>query len=126
MQTQLSKGDLFLIALCLCCALALLALPFLPENRQGAYLVVTNHATGGKETLPLAKDTVQAFEGNGYTLTVVIEHDKASVSQSDCPDGICMSGGTIWRRGESLVCAPAGIVLTVTNGEEVEVDAIVG
>lgn len=124
MQTKFKKGDAVAVALCLCAALVLFALPFLRADAQGATLTVT-YRDGAEQTFALDRNQVLTLCGDGHTLTVVIENGTVRVSESDCPDGLCRAG-RISRDGEALVCLPAGIVLTVRCGERGDIDAVVG
>lgn len=122
MHTRLKWGDAAIIALVLCAALLLL-LPLLRPTGESAVLAVC-FSDGSEQTYPLSEDRTLTLTGNGHTLTVVIENGTARVRESDCPDGICRMSA-ISKNGEMLVCAPAGIALTVrTQGGDV--DAIVG
>lgn len=57
-------------------------------------------------------------------LTVHVENGKVWVTDSDCPDKICEHTGAIERAGESIVCLPNGIVISV-NGES-DVQWVIG
>ena len=49
-------------------------------------------------------------------LTVHIESGKVWVTDADCHDKICEHTGVISRAGESIVCLPHGIVISI-NGQ---------
>ncbi|MCH5351499.1 MAG: NusG domain II-containing protein [Clostridiales bacterium] len=53
-------------------------------------------------------------------LTVHIELGKVWVTDSDCPDKICEHTGKISRAGESIVCLPYGIVITINGRSDVQ------
>ena len=48
---------------------------------------------------------------------LVIRDGKAFVENATCPDGICVSHRAIFRDGESIVCLPHSVVITVTATE---------
>ena len=61
-------------------------------------------------------DTPQAYSGNGYTLQVSTQTDGERgiyVSVSDCPTQDCVHTGTITHAGQSIVCLPARISITL-------------
>lgn len=124
MQTTFKKLDAVIIALCLLAAALLFFLPHMNARAQDAHIVVS-YRDGTEQTYSLAEDQTLTLHSVDHTLTVVIEDGTVRVSESDCPDGLCRAG-RIGRDGETLVCLPAGIVLTVRNGEGGEIDAIVG
>ncbi len=123
MQTHLRRGDIAIIALVLCAALLLVLLPLL-RSTDGSAVLTVSFSDGSEQTYPLADDRTLTLTGNGHTLTVTIEEGAVRVIESTCPDGICRMGA-ISRHGEMLVCAPAGIALTVRS-QGGDVDAILG
>ena len=44
---------------------------------------------------------------------LVIQDGKAYMQTATCPDGICVAHAPIFRDGESIVCLPHGVVITV-------------
>ncbi len=124
MHTRFRRGDAIIIALTLCVGLLLLFLPLLRPTDERATLVVSL-SDGSEQVYTLSDDRALTLTGNGHTLTVVIENGAAYVRESDCPDGVCRMG-QISRNGETLVCAPAGVALTVRNGRGADVDAVIG
>ena len=69
---------------------------------------------------------MREIESNGYHLTVKTEKNKAFVSASDCPDGVCRHTAPISRPGETILCVPAGVVLRVSGEKEGGDDVTVG
>ena len=49
-------------------------------------------------------------------IVVKIEGGEAFVSHSDCPDGSCMLMGRVSAGGESIICLPNRISITVLGG----------
>lgn len=54
-----------------------------------------------------------AVETERGTLRLRVTEDGVAVTDSDCPDDLCVRTGSIARRGESIVCAPLGVCITV-------------
>ena len=77
---------------------------------------------------PLSSDRTIPVASGGYTLTVEIRDGRARVSDSDCPDKICQRTGWISRKGETVICAPAAVRLTVTDpkGGADDADSVIG
>lgn len=69
---------------------------------------------------PPAEYRVQTEHG---TLTLSLTEAGVCVTESDCRDGVCVRTGKIAKSGESIVCAPLGIAVTV--GESVH-DGVTG
>ena len=61
----------------------------------------------------------------GYNI-LVIREGMADITEADCPDEICVRERRISKEGETLVCLPHKLVVTVLGqGEVPEVDAVV-
>ena len=121
-KTKFSPWD----AVAATCVLLLAALLFLIPllgAEEGSVLVIST-PDGAKE-YSLDQDQTITVESNGIRLEIVIEDGEAYVKSSDCPDGVCRSGGRIGKSGESILCAPAGVTLTVKGGKS-DVDFVAG
>lgn len=59
---------------------------------------------------------------DGGSNTVVVKDGTVYVSAADCPDKLCVKQGSISRRGQSVVCLPHGLVITVKDAPEDIVD----
>lgn len=99
---------------------------FLYEE-EGAYVQVTVEGEFYAE-YPLYEDrrVRLEYEGREGFNELVIEEGKASVVSADCPDELCVKQKAISRTGESIVCLPHKLVITITGGEEAEYDGIAG
>ncbi|WP_461812051.1 NusG domain II-containing protein [Faecalimonas sp.] len=59
------------------------------------------------------------------TNRLVIKNGKADVIDAKCPDKICVKQKPISKSGESIVCLPNKVIITVVEGKENELDAVV-
>lgn len=57
---------------------------------------------------------------------LVIENGYVCVKEADCPDKICVRQGKISRQGQTIICLPHNLVVTITGGEDEDVDATAG
>ena len=67
-------------------------------------------------TYPLHTDAVveiRTGEGEEQLNLLVIKDGKAYVEKATCPDGICAAHRPIFREGESIVCLPNKVAVTV-------------
>ncbi len=117
-----TPADLIPVATVLVLAL-LIWLAVLPGD-AGRYVEVTV-AGQGTERYPLVADRTLELDSRGVRLTVIVENGEVCVGQADCPDGVCTATGHISRTGQSIVCAPAGVVIRVVGGEQ-DADGIAG
>lgn len=70
------------------------------------------------ETLSLEQDAERVYEFDGETNTLVIEDGKVKITDANCPDGICSQHKSINKSGESIICLPHKLVVTVSNDKE--------
>ena len=73
--------------------------------------------------LPLDQNTQVVLGEGEHTNTLVIENGTARVVEASCPDQICVNQGAVRYAGESIVCLPHKLVVTVEGGETNDVDA---
>ena len=119
MDKRKLRNDVILIAVCLFISLALFVIVTLTK-RPGAYAVVT---VDGKEygRYSLLEDREVTIESDDGTNLLVIKDGYADILEASCPDGLCERQRRISKTGESLVCLPNKVTVTV-EGNEAEVD----
>lgn len=62
-----------------------------------------------------------AIDDDNYNV-VEIKAGKVRVIEASCPDKICENHVSIHKNGESIICLPNKLVVTITGGEEREYD----
>ena len=76
-------------------------------------------------TYPLSVDTVvEITTDSGYN-RLVVKDGQAVMETADCPDGICAAHRPISRMGESIVCLPHKVVVTVITADTDAPDIVV-
>lgn len=136
------KYDLIVVAAVLALA-ALLGVRFWlsPTPESGTLLAVVeiDGAEVDRFTLAQAAEETRTYTNNGVTLTVApcatVKRDAETWTQtetagvrvvsSDCPTQDCVHTGQISRAGQSIVCLPAHIVITLA-GTDADYDLITG
>ena len=106
-------GDLVIIATFLAIALITALTVFLTRD-NGAWCAVS---VDGKTltALPLSEDTEYAIPLDSGKNTLVIENGKAYISFADCPDKICVNHRPISYDGESIICLPHKLVVSISE-----------
>ena len=75
---------------------------------------------------PLNVDRVEDIRTGEEGLNrLVIKDGKAYVETATCPDGICAAHKPIHREGESIVCLPNKVVVTVKTADTADAPDIV-
>ena len=86
-------------------------------THRGA-LIQTIRLTGLTETKTVAID-------GDYHLEIQVDSGGVCVVHSDCPGQDCVHTGPISRAGQSIVCLPAQVVISLV-GAASDVDAVLG
>ena len=95
------------------------------SRESGARVSVT---VAGEElcTLPLDEDTSLVIGEGERQNTLVISGGEAWISEASCPDHVCVRSGHVSFDGQTIVCLPHKLVITVVGGEESGLDVVVG
>lgn len=111
------RNDILLIgALLLVCAIGAMYLFVFRAAGDTVTVTVDGKPYG---TYPLSRDVTVDIENGEQHNRLVIRDGKATVEAATCPDGICVAHAPIFRDGESIVCLPNRVVVTVvTDGAD--------
>lgn len=121
----MKKADFILIAVIAVVAGILVFFLYGVNNDSGAYVQIEIDGSV-VETLSLDEDTVREIKTDSGGMNVlVIKNGEVEMSKANCPDGICTNHQKIHRNGESIICLPHKVVITVVNENDAdEIDAV--
>ena len=128
MKLRKWRADLLLIAGCLLIGIVILAALFLTRKEGNTVRVSVSGEV--VKTFSLNEDVQYEIEGKdeGRNL-LIIENGEAWVEEASCPDGLCINMGKIDTVGQSIVCLPNQVVVSiqgeVDENDENAVDVIV-
>ena len=117
--------DALVVLAVLALAGLLAARPFLAAKTAGELTVSVAIDGETVERCALSNYEGGMYESRGYTLTVAVENGAVRVSESDCPNQDCVHSGAISRAGQSIVCLPARVAVTL-EGAASDYDLIAG
>lgn len=120
------KGDLIAAAVIAVVCVALFLGLYVFNSNTGSYVQIEKNGSV-IATLPLDEDTVYNIETNSkITNTVEIKDGEASVTYADCPDQICVNHAPVSLAGESIICLPNEVVVSVvgSDGNESQPDGV--
>ncbi len=122
-----SMFDILVVAVVLISAVVSFLCVFSPEKEQMYCVVKYNGDVVYSEKIIETKEPVEmTFEGE-LDVTVVMSESGVYVKNSTCPDKLCEHTGKINRAGQSIVCLPAKIsVSLVSDDAENSPDVVVG
>jgi hypothetical protein len=69
---------------------------------------------------------VKTVTSRGVTLEIAVENGRIAVRSADCDDRVCEHTGAIEKRGASIVCAPAAVVIRIVGGGDQNADFTAG
>ncbi len=122
---MIQKNDAILIfSVCLAAFLLFGYYSFTGKQGENAVVSVDGTVTA---TYSLAQDGIFPIRGTaGGMNTLVIRDGKACIQEADCPDKLCVRQGWIHRTGESVICLPHKVVVTIEGRGQLEVDVLAG
>lgn len=121
----MKKADFIVIGAVAVVVAVLLVVLYGVNSNSGDYVQIEVD-TKIVDVLPLDTDTEKTIKTDNGTNKLVIKDGKAKMIEADCPDGICVNHKSINRSGESIICLPHKVVVTVVNekAQDDEIDAV--
>ena len=122
MKRKTLRNDIVLIAALLLAALLAWSILRLTREKGGEAVVTVDGRLAA--TIPLSIDTTLSIgTQQGFLNVVEVSGGRVRVMEADCPDRLCVRQGWIDRDGESIVCLPHKLVVTVRSTEG-DLDAV--
>lgn len=110
------KKEIIFIAALVVSGVALL-IGVLLFSKEGGQVVVT---VSGNEVASFSLDENRTYliEGkDGGTNLLIIQDGKAHMESASCPDGLCINMGRIHAAGQSIICLPNEVVVSVEKSQ---------
>ena len=114
------RPDVIVISVIVFVTLLLLLFSFI-FKRSGSVAVVEIEGEVVRE-YPLSKDGT--FSLNGGTNVLVIENGEAYLTYSQCPDHTCEKTGKIRYVGQTIICLPNKLSITIRGSSDDGVDLV--
>lgn len=124
MKKWLKKRDIILIIALLLVGIVTLIIWHFLYNETGNKVTVEQR---GEEigTFPLNNDTEIPIEYKGEEVNfLVIEDGYCYMKEAECPDHLCIKQGKIDKVGQTIVCMPNRVVVTVVGGDTSGLDSV--
>ena len=110
------RNDIILItAVILAAVIGLIYLNFFRSPGDSVTVTVDGEVYGVYSLSVNITEDIYTGDNNENLNRFVIKDGKALMETATCPDGICVSHKSIFRDGESIVCLPNRVVITVTR-----------
>ena len=105
-------ADFIVIAVVLICAVSIWLYPAL--SKEGT---VAKIAQDESVQIVSLKNDCELSLNNA---TVKVEKGEISIIHANCPDLVCVKTGAISREGQSIICVPNHIVITIEGTSEID------
>ena len=123
-KNKIRNDIVFILVLVLAVCLVGLLWILLREEGDSVQVAVDGRVIGVYYLSEEQTIEIAAFDGEGHNV-LSIRDGKARMETADCPDGICADHRAISKNGESIVCLPHKVVVTVITQEKDAPDVVV-
>ena len=122
----ISRRDIFVIILLLAISFGVFACWAIGNSKSGSQIRIEQRGRlvgiyNLKEDQQIPIRDVNGQEINRVT----IAGGKAYMSEANCKDQLCVKQGKIEKQGQSIVCLPNRVIVTVIQGERDSLDSVV-
>lgn len=127
MKTKvLKKGDLFLaLALLMIAVIVFCFILFRGMEEATSITIEVDGRLYGKYSMKEDKIIkIKGHKTNDCTNIVQVKDGVVFIREASCPDQYCVKHKPINRRGETIVCLPNKLIVTVDKGKDCELDAV--
>ena len=125
-QGYIARRDILIIALLLILSFGSFGYWGLTQNAGAARVKIEVAGSLLGEYDLNEEQTIDIPGADGQVMNqVIITGGAAYMSEADCPDKICVKQGKISRLGQSIVCLPNRVVVSVSAGQRTELDSVV-
>ncbi len=122
MNKTIKKYRIDIIVIASLLLFACLSLLITSLTRKAGALAVVEIDGNTVHSLPLSVDGVYSL--NGGTNVLVIEDGCAYLNYSECPDHTCENTGKIRYVGETIICLPNKLSVTIKGSSDGGVDLV--
>lgn len=119
----LKRNDLILFLVLIGAALVLSLVLYGKENGGGIVVVQVDGKKTASYPLDQDRDVMIRVPGGGYN-HLMIRNGECYLTGANCPDQLCVKQGKISKDGQSIICLPHRLVITVWKGEKSGVDTV--
>lgn len=121
---QKTKAELILVIVLIAIAVCFyLYLNFLsPSKGAKVQILVDGEVTQEYDLFSSQKVAIETENGGQNML--VIDNGECYLDDANCPDKLCVKQGVISKSGQSIICLPHKVVITIEGADEAEVDTI--
>lgn len=111
---MLRKNDIILaVSVILICIGMIVLYNIFGKEGEVVHIISDGYECG---VLPLNENAVMRVPDSGRDYNIVVIKDgSVFVSEADCPDSLCVNQGKISRAGETIICLPHKLMVTISG-----------
>lgn len=124
MNKWLKKRDIILIISLLFIGIIALVIWHFIYSDDGKYVTIEqrNELIG---TYPLNVDKEIEIEHRGKVVNkIIIKDGYCYMEEAECPDHLCIKQGKVNKSGQTIVCLPNRVVVTVVDSDSSDYDSV--
>lgn len=124
MNKWLKKRDIILIISLLFIGIIALVIWHFLYSDDGKYVTIEqrNELIG---TYPLNVDKEIEIEHRGKVVNrIIIKDGYCYMEEAECPDHLCIKQGKVNKSGQTIVCLPNRVVITVVDSDNSDYDSV--
>ncbi len=124
MNKWLKKRDIILIISLLFIGIIALVIWHFIYSDDGKYVTIEqrNELIG---TYPLNVDKEIEIEYRGKVVNkIIIKDGYCYMEEAECPDHLCIKQGKVNKSGQTIVCLPNRVVVTVVDSDNSDYDSV--
>ena len=124
MNKWLKKRDIILIISLLFIGIIALVIWHFIYSDDGKYVTIDqrNELIG---TYPLNVDKEIEIEHRGKVVNkIIIKDGYCYMEEAECPDHLCIKQGKVNKSGQTIVCLPNRVVVTVVDSDSSDYDSV--
>lgn len=124
MNKWLKKRDIILIISLLFIGIIALVIWHFLYSDDGKYVTIEqrNELIG---TYPLNVDKEIEIEHRGKLVNkIIIKDGYCYMEEAECPDHLCIKQGKVNKSGQTIVCLPNRVVVTVVDSDSSDYDSV--
>lgn len=119
------KSDILLIGFILITALGIWLFSYFKKNdtSESEVVVIFDGNQIGRYSLS-ENNTITIRETDKNYNLILINEGTVKVTDANCPDKLCARQKSISKNGESIICLPHKLVITIDSPEESDIDSV--